>query len=81
MRVDERGRLVVPAELRSKIEADYLEARVEGGELVLSPIPDPLRILVGRVTRAKPLRDLDVAAEEEAERLLREEKEHAHSRS
>jgi len=44
-----------------------------------TPVPDPLKILVGRISRVKPPKDLDEAAEEEAERTVREEKRHAHS--
>jgi len=81
VKMDERGRLVVPSEFRKKIESDYFELREEEGRLVLTPVPDPLRTLIGRVSRAKPLKDLDEAAEEEAERAVTEEKIHADSGS
>ncbi len=77
VRIDSRGRLVIPAEFRSKVETNYFEVREDDGKLLLIPVPDPLSTLVGRVSRAKPLRDIGEAAEEEAERILREEKEHA----
>jgi len=81
VKVDERGRLVVPSEFRSKIETDYFELHEEEGRLVLTPVPDPLKTLIGRVSRVKPLKDLAEAAEEEAERTVREEKRHANSGS
>ena len=79
MQIDERGRLVVPSKFRNKVEADYFELREEEGRLVLTPVPDPLKNLIGRVSRVKPLRGLDEAAEEEAERTVREEEGHADS--
>jgi len=81
VRIDERGRLVVPSEFRNRIETDYFELHEEEGRLVLTPVPDPLKTLIGRVSRAKPLKDLGEAAEEEAERAVKEEKRHANSGS
>lgn len=84
MKLDERGRLVIPSEFRSRVGTDYVEIREDEGKLVLIPVLDPLHDLIGRVSRAKPLRNLSEAAEEEAERILREEREenkHAHSGS
>ena len=40
---------------------------------MLTPVPDPLKTLIGKISRAKPIKDLDETAEEEAERMLREE--------
>ncbi|MFQ6081122.1 MAG: AbrB/MazE/SpoVT family DNA-binding domain-containing protein [Candidatus Bathyarchaeia archaeon] len=84
VKLDERGRLVIPSEFRSRVGTDYVEVREEEGKLVLIPVPDPLQDLIGEVSRAKPLRDLSEAAEEEAERIVREEREenrHAYSGS
>lgn len=84
VKVDERGRIVIPSEFRGRVGTDYVEVREEKGKLVLIPVLDPLQNLVGKVSRVKPLKDLNEAAEEEAERIVREEKEerkHAHSRS
>lgn len=81
VKIDERGRLVVPSEFRKKVETDYFELCEEEGRLVLTPVPDPLKTLIGRVSRSKPVRDLSEAAEEEAERMVREEKGHANSGS
>lgn len=81
VKLDERGRLVIPSEFRSRVGTDYVEVREEEGKLVLIPLIDPLRDLIGRVSRAKPLRDLSEAAEEEAERIVREESKHAYSGS
>ncbi len=79
VKIDERGRLVVPSEFRNKVETDYFELREEDGRLVLTPVSDPLKTLTGRVSRVKPLRGLDEAAEEEAERMIMEEEGHADS--
>ncbi|KPV64601.1 MAG: hypothetical protein AOA66_0033 [Candidatus Bathyarchaeota archaeon BA2] len=84
VKLDERGRLVIPSEFRSKVGTSYMEVREEEGKLVLVPVPDPLHDLMGKVSRAKPLKDLGEAAEEEAERIVqgeREESKHAHSGS
>jgi len=84
VKLDERGRLVIPSEFRSRVGTDYMEIREEEGKLVLIPVQDPLHDLIGRVSRVKPLRDLSEAAEEEAERIVREEREeskNAHSGS
>lgn len=72
VKLDERGRLVIPSDLRKYVKADYFEVRVEGKRLVLAPIPDPLGAIRGRVSRARPMKDLGTAAEEEAERTIRE---------
>jgi len=84
VKLDERGRLVIPSELRSKVGTNYIEVREEDGKLVLIPVLDPLHDLIGRISRAKPLKPLSEAAEEEAERIVRKKKEeskHAHSGS
>ena len=81
VRIDERGRLVVPSEFRKKMNTEYFEMRQEEGRLVLTPLPDPLKALAGRISRATPLRGLDEAAEEEAKRMVRGEKRHADSGS
>lgn len=73
VKIDERGRLVVPANFRSRLDADYFEVSWKDGKLVLSPVPDPLRKLRGKVSRAGPRKDLGEAAEEEALRVLRED--------
>ncbi|MFQ6075678.1 MAG: AbrB/MazE/SpoVT family DNA-binding domain-containing protein [Candidatus Bathyarchaeia archaeon] len=72
VRLDDRGRIVIPSEFRRRLGADYMEVREDDGKLVLIPVSDPLHILMGRVSRARPLRGLSEVAEEEAERALRE---------
>ena len=81
VKIDERGRLVIPSKFRNKVETNYFELSEEEGKLVLTPIPDPLKTLIGRVSRVKPIKDLDETAEKEAERTTREEKKHANSGS
>jgi bifunctional DNA-binding transcriptional regulator/antitoxin component of YhaV-PrlF toxin-antitoxin module len=81
VKMDERGRLVVPSEYRNRMETEYFELTVEKGKLILTPVPDPLKAFIGRVTRKKPLRELDEVAEEEAERLIMEEEGNANPRS
>jgi AbrB family looped-hinge helix DNA binding protein len=85
VKLDERGRLVIPAEFRNKVRTGYMEIHEEEGKLVLIPVQDPLHDLIGTVSRAKPLKPLSKAAEEEAERIMHksreEESKHAHSGS
>ncbi len=76
-RVDERGRLVIPSKFRKSMKAGYVEVRREGEKLVLIPRQDPLKILKGKVSRARPLKDLGLAAEEEALRLARGRRTHS----
>lgn len=71
VKIDEQGRLVVPSEFRNKVETEYFEIYEENDKLVLTPIPDPLKTLIGKVSRVKPTRDLDETAEEEAERTVK----------
>ena len=56
-----------------KVETNYFELHKRKGKPVLTPVPDPLKTLIGKISRAKPIKDLDETAEEEAERMLREE--------
>jgi len=77
VKIDERGRLVIPSKFRNKVKTDYFALSEEEGKLVLTPVPDPLKTLIGRVSRVSPTEDLDETAEEEAEHTIREEKKHA----
>jgi len=79
VKLDKRGRLVIPSRLRNKMRTSYLEIREKEGKLILIPIQDPLLALLGKVSRAKPLKPLSKAAEEEVERILREERRKTHA--
>ena len=81
VKIDERGRFVIPSKFRNRMETDYFKLSEEEGKLVLTPVPDPLKTLIGRVSRASPTKDLDETAEKEAEHTIREEKKHANSGS
>jgi len=54
-----------------KVETNYFELHKTEGKSMLTPVPDPLKTLIKKVSRAKPIKDLDETAEEEAERMLR----------
>jgi len=79
VKLDKRGRLVIPSRLRNKMRTSYLEIREKEGKLILIPIQDPLHALLGKVSRAKPLKPISKVAEEEAERILREERRKTHA--
>ena len=61
------------------METNYFELSEEDGKLLLIPVPDPLKTLIGRVSQVSPTEDYDETAKEEAERTIREEKKHANS--
>ncbi len=78
-KVDERGRVVIPSRFRKSMKTGYVEVRQEGEKLLLLPSRDPLDLLRRKVSRAKPLKSLSLAAEQEAERLAKERRRHANS--
>lgn len=80
VKIDDRGRLVIPSQFRNIMTTDYVEVREVDDKLLLIPIPDPLNMMVGKISRAKPLKDLGETAEEEAERIVKEDKAHANPR-
>ncbi len=52
LRVDSKGRILIPSEVRSLLNIKgAVYARVEGGKLVIEPIRDPIEILTASVIR------------------------------
>ena len=78
VRVDRKGRIVIPRELRDRLGiGDAVRIRVEGGRLIIEPVRDPLEKLSRLVRRGtkdveKEIRDLREAAIREAYRRLKE---------
>ncbi len=72
MRVDDKGRILIPKEIREKLGIkNIVKIKVEGDKLVITPIRDPLHILTASVMKgtrdvASEIRSLRRAAEEEA---------------
>lgn len=73
VKIDDRGRLVIPSQFRNMITTNYVEVREVDRKILLTPIPDPLNTIIGRISRARPLRDLSETAEKEAERIVKED--------
>ncbi len=77
-RVDSKGRILIPKEIREELGIKNLvKLRVEEGRLVITPIVDPLEELTANVAKgtsnvAQEIRRLRRLAEEEAMRRLRE---------
>ncbi len=72
VKMDDKGRIVIPLKFRGGIESSFFELRREGDKLILVEIEDPLDSLSKIVSRPKPSKPLDVAAEEEALKSLKE---------
>ena len=78
LRVDEKGRVLIPARMRREVGMGRLvRARVEGGRIVLEPVRNPVEALVRCVVRGtrdveREIRGLRRAAEEEGLRRVRE---------
>ena len=63
-RVDERGRLVIPAELRKRVKiGSTVKLEEKGGKLEVIPISDPLKKLEGSAKARITARKLDELAE------------------
>ncbi len=77
-KVDSRGRVLIPKEVREKLKIrGMVKLRVEGNKLILVPITDPLEELTANVVRgtinvAQEIREFRRVAEEEALRRLKE---------
>ena len=73
VKIDERGRITIPSKYRNKTKTSYFKLHEEEGCIVLTPVPDPLKNLTGRITRKKPIKELDEAPKEEAEHIIKKE--------
>jgi len=71
IRMDEKGRVLIPLKIRRKLGMKNLvRIRVEGEKVVLEPVPDPLDIIKGLVMKGtedveREIRDLRKIAEKE----------------
>lgn len=61
--LDERGRLTLPAEVRSKIDAKRFMVILEGNSIKLIPIPNPLKVK-GSLKIPWTIEELEEAGEE-----------------
>ncbi|MEM2227067.1 MAG: AbrB/MazE/SpoVT family DNA-binding domain-containing protein [Candidatus Bathyarchaeia archaeon] len=77
VRVDEKGRMVIPAGIREKLNIKkVVKLSIKGDEVVLKPVEDPLRALEGLVEKGttdveEEIGRLRRAAERELERGAR----------
>ena len=60
--MDDRGRVTLPAEMRSKIDAKRFVAYLEGDTVRLIPLPDPSEVK-GSVTIPWSIEELEEAGE------------------
>ncbi len=68
-RIDKRGRIVIPREMREKLrieEGEELEIRLEGDRIVIKKVESPLKVLEDLLGDLTFSRDLRRVAEEEA---------------
>ncbi len=68
-RIDKRGRIVIPREMREKLrieEGEELEIRLEGDRIVIKKVESPFKVLEDLLGDLTFSRDLRRVAEEEA---------------
>ncbi len=68
-RIDEKGRILIPAHMRRKLSSKIVRLRVEGDRIIIEPVRDPIERLVMSVKRgtkdvSKEIRRLRKVAEE-----------------
>ena len=50
--MDEKGRVLIPLKIRRKLGMkNMIRIRVEGGKVILEPVPDPIDIIKGLVIK------------------------------
>jgi AbrB family looped-hinge helix DNA binding protein len=75
LKVDSKGRITIPKEIRSLLDIkDFVSARVEEGKLIIEPIKDPINILTSSVIRGtidveKEIRELREIAFKEVKKI------------
>ena len=76
LRVDEKGRILIPRSLREQLGIRRLvKARVEGKRIVVEPVEDPVTLLERAVVKGtedveKEIRELRKVAEAELRKLV-----------
>ncbi len=68
-RIDEKGRILIPAQMKRKLSSKIVRLRVEGDRIIIEPVKDPIERLVTSVKRgtkdvSKEIRRLRKVAEE-----------------
>lgn len=61
-KMDKRGRIVIPKEIRERFQAEYFEVTVEGGVISLVPLKDPLTTLQKKLSKSST-KSIDELAE------------------
>jgi len=78
LRVDEKGRVLLPSALRKKLGINRLvKARVEGNRIILEPLADPVELLMKAVIKGTEDVELEISelrrtAENQVKKLIEE---------
>jgi bifunctional DNA-binding transcriptional regulator/antitoxin component of YhaV-PrlF toxin-antitoxin module len=78
LRVDEKGRVLLPGALRKKLGINRLvKARIEGNRIILEPVADPVELLMKAVIKGTEDIELEISelrrtAENQAKKLIEE---------
>ncbi len=51
VRIDDKGRILIPAKFRRKLSSRVVKIRMEGDRLTVEPLKDPLEILTSSVRK------------------------------
>jgi bifunctional DNA-binding transcriptional regulator/antitoxin component of YhaV-PrlF toxin-antitoxin module len=78
LRVDEKGRVLLPGALRKKLGINRLvKARIEGNRIILEPVADPVELLMKAVIKGTEDIELEISelrrtAENQVKKLIEE---------
>jgi bifunctional DNA-binding transcriptional regulator/antitoxin component of YhaV-PrlF toxin-antitoxin module len=78
LRVDEKGRVLLPGALRKKLGINRLvKARIEGNRIILEPVADPVELLMKTVIEGTEDIELEISelrrtAENQVKKLIEE---------
>lgn len=61
-KMDKRGRIVIPKEIRERFQAEFFEVKVEGATISLIPLKDPLTTLQQTLSKSST-KSIDELAE------------------
>ncbi len=79
LRVDNKGRILIPKEIRSLLNiGSIVSARVENGKLIIEPIKDPIDLLTSSVIRGTE--NVEVEIEELRQIALKEARDRVRER-
>lgn len=51
VRVDDKGRILIPVKFRKKLSSEVVKIRMEGDRLIVEPLRDPLELLTSSVRK------------------------------